>query len=195
MCGVIGDATELFDFVLMLTSNGTKRAVASLDQVMVMSRVWLGFAVLLLGLASGVARAQESGGVASSYVSEPGGYAVDYPSAWSLEEHVDESGILVTTFTDAGGTVLTIASTPNAAVVPGSVTDLPHVRCQAVRLGELEGQRCVDTLSRTVTTTIITAERTFTFMHALFANDELEPVLQSFRQWQAPPVEPAPSGE
>lgn len=160
-----------------------------------MSGVVLGLAAALLGLTSSLAQAQESGELSTSYVSEAGGYTVDHPTAWTVEEHVDESGIVATTFSNASGTVLTISSTPNGAVLPGSVTDLPHVRCQTVTIGELEGRRCVDTLSRTVSTTIITAERTLTFMHALFVSDDVEPVEQSFRLSQPAPVEPGPSGE
>jgi hypothetical protein len=160
-------------------------------------RAWLWLGLAIVGLSAGTSNAQETAEVWSTHSSEAGGYGVDYPSSWVVEEHVDDRGTLLTVFNDPDGHSMMISAQPTTAGEPEFVSDLPNVRCQKIIVGGLQGQRCSDTLSRSTITTLVGPERTYTFMHPMLspARADYDRVLDSFRLVQPEQVEPAPSGE
>jgi hypothetical protein len=155
-------------------------------------RAWLWLGLVLVGLSAGTTTAQETPELWSTHSSEAGGYVVDHPSWWVVEEHIDDRDAVLTVFTDPDGHSMLISAQPATASEPQFESDLPNVRCQAVFVGGLYGQRCSDTLSRSTITTLVGPERTYTFAHPLLspARENYDRVLESFRL-----VEPATSGE
>ena len=160
-------------------------------------RAWLWLGLAIVGLFAGTANAQETAEVWSTYSSEAGGYGVDYPPSWGVEEHVDDRGTVLTMFNDPDGHSMMISAQPTTACEPQVESDLPNVRCQKVILGGLQGQRCSDTLSRSTITTLVGPERTYTFMHPMLspARADYDRVLDSFRLAQPEQVDAAMSGE
>jgi hypothetical protein len=153
-----------------------------------MARIWL--CLLSMCFLAVPTFAQESGEVWPSHVSDAGGYIVDYPPSWAIEEFVDESGSVATTFSDVSGAVLIVSSQPGATAEP--VLDFPNVRCQTVIVGGLlQGQRCLDTVSRSIVITLIAPDRTYSLGYPFgsAARDDIEVVLNSFRLVPAPAVD------
>jgi hypothetical protein len=162
-----------------------------------MSRAWLWLVMVIFGLSAGVSHAQETSETWSIHTSEAGGYVVDYPPAWVVEEHLDDRGVVVTVFSDPDGRSMMVSAQANSAVGPQFDSDLPHVRCQMMTVGSLTGQRCSDTLSRSTITTLVGPERTYTFVHPLLskARADFDRVLDSFRLLAPEQIDPAAAGE
>jgi hypothetical protein len=158
---------------------------------------WLWLGLVIVGLSANTSKAQETADGWSTHNSEAGGYVVDYPSSWVVEEHVDDRGTVLTMFNDPDGRSMMISAQPATAGGPQFESDLPNVRCQEVIVGGLQGQRCSDTLSRSTITTLLGAERTYTLMHSMLspARADYDRVLDSFRLVQPEQVDPAMSGE
>ena len=116
-----------------------------------------------------------------TYVSTAGGYAIDMPADWTVDEQPDQAGQMIALLMDGSGTrQLMIAAAP---FDPASADfdDLPNVRCQQVMIGELAARRCLDTIARTLITTASSTDRTYTFVTERRLSAEVEPMLASFR--------------
>lgn len=158
----------------MCTDRLTRRLVR-------LSRLW-GFSLLIgFGLtacrpastgAAGEAPALATAAVTAAtvawqtYRSEPGGYTVEYPAAWTVDEQVGSDNVIVTTtFTpaDGGASITVIVQTASAdrAGLP-QPADLPNTRCEQVTVNRLPGLRCFDTISFSTTTTFMNEKRAYT---------------------------------
>jgi hypothetical protein len=144
--------------------------------------------LLLLALAAGCARSTEPGprsgspvGAAPSTVapstssldpaanwpafsSIQGGYRLRYPPGWRVKESSGSGGPVLSLLppTGTGITVLVTFTAP-----PEAGANLPNTRCQPVRVGGLEGSRCLDTVSMAVSTALQGHERWYVLASSL----------------------------
>ena len=100
-----------------------------------------------------------------TYHSEQGGYTVDYPATWTVDEQAGADGAIVTTFAsaDSGASITMIVQTtlPDQAGLP-QPADILNTRCKQVTVDRLPGIRCFDTTSFSTTTTVTTEKKTYT---------------------------------
>jgi hypothetical protein len=115
--------------------------------------------------ATGVAFA----GAWQIYRSDQAGYTAEYPKEWSVEEQGGTNGTarsIVTTFrpTDGGARIIvtTLIQTPDQA----EPLDMPNTHCQQVQGNRGIATRCLDTISRATSTTIVAQGKTYTIASA-----------------------------
>ena len=101
-----------------------------------------------------------------TYRSEQGGYTVEYPATWTVDEQVGANNTLVTTtFTPADGgasiTVIVQTALADQAELP-QPADIPNTRCEQVTVNRLPGIHCFDTISFSVTTAFMNEKRAYT---------------------------------
>jgi hypothetical protein len=97
-----------------------------------------------------------------TYQSVQGGYTVEYPATWIVNEQVGAAGTVATTFTPSGGgagMIITVRPTDPAQQEP---LDLPNTRCQPVPGNRGIATRCLDTIARSTATTFVGQDRTYT---------------------------------
>jgi len=104
-----------------------------------------------------------------TYRSEHAGYTIEYPKEWTIDEQVGTTGTarsIVTTFrpTDGGAGIIvtTLMQTPDQA----EPLDMPNTHCQQVQGNRGMATRCLDTISRTTSTTIAAQGKTYTITSA-----------------------------
>lgn len=111
--------------------------------------------------AAAVVAAPNKGDAWRTYRNEKAGYAVKYPSDWKVEEQTGTDDALMTTFRPtAGGAGITVSV--QSGEMDQGVSDIPNTRCQQVKVGELSGTRCFDTLSFSTSTTLVGGGKTYT---------------------------------
>jgi hypothetical protein len=104
---------------------------------------------------SAVTRTPRAASDWKTYRNERAGYTIDYPAAWAINERIDSDGADVTTFSpdDSGMSVTVIVQ--NVEPVDQETPDLPNTRCQQMTVGTLSGTQCIDTISFSMTTTLM----------------------------------------
>lgn len=100
-----------------------------------------------------------------AFTSEQGGYRLRHPPGWRVKESAGTGGPVLSLLPPrgAGITVLATFAPPPEAGTPG----LPNTRCQPVRVGRLEGTRCLETLSMVVSTTLHDRQRWYVLTTSL----------------------------
>jgi hypothetical protein len=94
-------------------------------------------------------------GAWTNYQNTQAGYSVQYPSDWAVNESVGPSGEFITTFrapNDEQG--ITVNVLKSEAIVE-EIPDMPNTRCQQITISELTGLRCFDSLTFSISTTLI----------------------------------------
>lgn len=99
------------------------------------------------------------------FASVPGGYRLRYPPGWRVKESTGSGGPVLSLLPPrgAGISVLVTSTTPPEA----GATNLPNVGCRRVRVGGLEGTRCLDTVSKLVSTTLEGHQRWYVLSSSL----------------------------
>ncbi|HET9915191.1 MAG TPA: hypothetical protein VFQ13_25090 [Anaerolineales bacterium] len=88
-----------------------------------------------------------------SYDNTQAGYSAEYPADWTVNESIGTNGEFVTTFMapdNAQGLAVTVLKGETAAE---EIPDMPNTRCQPVKISELPGQHCLDTVASSISTT------------------------------------------
>jgi hypothetical protein len=116
------------------------------------------------------------------YRSERGGFSLDVPATWTVEERMDTPGVLITTLTPPSGTAIAVISQSGASVNQGDA-DLMNTRCTDVRVAERPARTCLDTISFSVSTTVVGSGRTYVITSNRRRADQrlYDRVLTSFR--------------
>jgi hypothetical protein len=98
------------------------------------------------------------------FTSRQGGYRLRYPPGWRVIESTGTGGPVLSLLPPrgAGISVLVTWTTP-----PEAGTAMPNTRCQPVRVGGLDGSRCLDTISMSVSTTLQGRERWYVLTTSL----------------------------
>lgn len=118
-----------------------------------------------------------------AFTSRQGGYRLRHPPGWRVKESLGSGGPVLSLLppSGAGISVLVTSTAPPEA----GAANLPHVRCQPVRVGGLGGSRCLDTISMSVSTTLQGRERWYVLTTSLrrpaAPADAYDRVLASFR--------------
>ncbi len=113
---------------------------------------------------------------------ERGGFSVDVLATWTVEERADTHGVLITTLTPSGGAAIAVISQPGASVNQGDA-DLMNTRCTNVLVAERPARACLDTISFSVSTTVVGSGRTYIITSNRRRGDQqvYNRVLASFR--------------
>lgn len=118
-----------------------------------------------------------------AFSSVEGGYRLRHPPGWRVKESAGSGGPVLSLLPrrGAGITVLATWTPPPEAGTAGR----PNTRCQPIRVGELEGSRCLDTTSMVVSSTLQGRERWYVLTTSLrrpaAPRDAYDRVLASFR--------------
>jgi hypothetical protein len=117
-----------------------------------------------------------------TYRSERGGFSVDVPATWIVAERMETQGVLITTLTPSNGAAIAVISQPGASVNQGDA-DLMNVRCTAVMVAERPARSCLDTISFSVSTTVVGSGKTYIITSNRKRGDQrvYNRVLASFR--------------
>jgi hypothetical protein len=87
-----------------------------------------------------------------AFASVQGGYRLRYPPGWRVIESAGDGGPVLSLLPPRGaGISLLVTST---APPEAGAAALPNTRCRPVRVGGLAGSRCLDTISRSVSTSL-----------------------------------------
>jgi hypothetical protein len=140
-----------------------------------------------VGSALGVeVRATEVPSVASdtseTYRSGRGGFSVDVPVTWTIEERLDARGVLITTLTAPSGAVISVISQPGTSLNQGDA-DLMNTHCTEVTVAERPARTCLDTISFSLSTTVVGSDKTYIITSSRRRGDQriYDRVLASFR--------------
>jgi hypothetical protein len=99
------------------------------------------------------------------FTSVPGGYRLRYPPGWRVKESSGSGGPVLSLLPPRGiGISVQVTST---APPEGGAATAPNTRCQPVKVGGLEGSRCLDTASMVVSTTLQGRERWYVLASTL----------------------------
>jgi hypothetical protein len=100
-----------------------------------------------------------------TFTSEPGGYRLNYPPGWKVREDTGSGGPVLSLLPPKGlGISVLVTST---APPEAGAAALPNTRCQPVRVGGLEGTRCLDTVTMVVSTALKGRERWYVLTASL----------------------------
>jgi hypothetical protein len=101
------------------------------------------------------------------HINQSARFAIWHPPGWTVTEHHGQDRTLELTLTPPR---LDDDTVPGGVLVrreftaPAAQTDLPNSRCQQIRISQLPGTRCLDTLSGSVVAVLAgTGQGTFTF--------------------------------
>jgi hypothetical protein len=85
------------------------------------------------------------------FTSAAGGYRLRYPPGWRVSESTGSGGPVLSLLppSGAGISVLVTSTAP-----PDPAAANPAIRCQPVKVEQLDGRRCLDPGSMVVTTTL-----------------------------------------
>jgi hypothetical protein len=99
------------------------------------------------------------------FTSVPGGYRLRYPPGWRAKESTGSGGPVLSLLPRRGSgiSVLVTSTTPPEA----GAANLPNISCRPVRIGGLEGSRCLDTTSMVASTTLQGRERWYVLTASL----------------------------
>lgn len=99
------------------------------------------------------------------FTSVPGGYRLRYPPGWRVKESTGSGGPVLSLLPPKGvGISVLVTST---APPEAGAANLPNTSCRPVRVGGLEGSRCLDTISMVVSTTLQGRERWYVLTTSL----------------------------
>jgi hypothetical protein len=100
-----------------------------------------------------------------AFKSVQGGYRLRHPPGWRVKESTGTGGPVLSLLPPRGAGITVLASwtPPPEAGAAG----LPNTRCQPVRVGKLEGSRCLETLSMVVSTTLQDRQRWYVLTTSL----------------------------
>jgi hypothetical protein len=100
-----------------------------------------------------------------AFTSILGGYRLRYPPGWRVKEGTGSGGPVLSLLPPegAGISVLVTSTMPPEA---GAAT-LPNTRCRPVRVGGLEGTRCLDSVAMVVSTALKGRERWYVLLTSL----------------------------
>lgn len=99
------------------------------------------------------------------FTSVAGGYRLRYPTGWRAKESTGSGGPVLSLLPPKGAGIsvlVTLTAPPETAA-----STLPDTRCRSVRIGGLEGSRCLDTISMVVSTTLQGRERWYVLTTSL----------------------------
>ncbi len=103
---------------------------------------------------------QSSASAWKTWQSAQGGYQVEYPANWTVQEQASPQGRVTTTFLPPGQQVgVTIVVTPGAEEPPNN--DIPNRRCRPITIDSIRGTQCFDTISFSSSVTLQSQGRTF----------------------------------
>jgi hypothetical protein len=116
------------------------------------------------------------------YRSERGGFSVNVPATWTIEDRLDARGVLITTLTPPSGAAIAVISQPGTSLNQGDA-DLMNTRCTEVTIAERSARTCLDTISFSVSTTVVGSDRTYVITSNRRRGDQrmYDRVLASFR--------------
>ena len=117
-----------------------------------------------------------------TYQSERGGFSVDVPATWSINERLETQDVLVTTLTPPNGVAVSVISQTHASLNEGD-TDLPNLHCKYVMVAGRPATACLDTISFSVSTTVVGSGRTYVITSNRRRGDQrlYDRILASFR--------------
>lgn len=117
-----------------------------------------------------------------TYRSERGAFSVGVPTTWTVEEELDARGVLITTLRPTSGAAIVVISQPGASLNQGDA-DLMNTRCTDVMVAERPARTCLDTISFSVSTTVVGSGRTYVITSNRRRGDQrlYNRVLASFR--------------
>jgi hypothetical protein len=98
------------------------------------------------------------------YQNAQAAYSAQYPSDWSVTENVGQNGEYRTTFKAPNDEQSIIVTVLYSDAVREVTPDLPNTRCQQVTVSGRSGQRCLDTLNFSISTTIIADRRQYSIV-------------------------------
>jgi hypothetical protein len=118
-----------------------------------------------------------------AFTSILGGYRLRYPPGWRVSESSGSGGPVLSLLPPRGPGISLLATT---SPPPDPAAGSAAIRCQPVKVGALDGRRCLDPGSMVVTTTLRGGERWFVLTGALRDPPEgpagaYDRVLSSFR--------------
>jgi hypothetical protein len=92
------------------------------------------------------------------FTSAAGGYRLRYPPGWRISESSGSGGPVLSLLPPRGPGISLLATT---SPPPDPAAGSAAIRCQPVKVGALDGRRCLDPGSMVVTTTLRGEERWF----------------------------------
>ena len=99
------------------------------------------------------------------FTSVAGRYRLRYPPGWRVEESTGTGGPVLSLLAPRGaGISVLVTFTPPPE---GGASNAPNTACRPVTVGGLAGSRCLDTLSKVVTTTLKGRERWYVLTASL----------------------------
>ena len=99
----------------------------------------------------------------TTYRTERGGFSVEHPSTWTVHERADAHGVLVTAFTAPQGAGVEVVVEPRASSMLEN-DDVMNVRCHEVTVSGRPGRTCLDTISSSLSTTVVSGGKTYRIM-------------------------------
>ncbi len=110
-----------------------------------------------MDVASSVTSTATSTDIATSdwqiYSNARAGYRAEYPADWTVNESVGINGELVTTFMSPDNRQGLAITVLNGETTLEEIPDMPNTRCQPVTISGASGQRCLDTVASSISTT------------------------------------------
>ena len=94
----------------------------------------------------------------TTYRTERGGFSLEHPSTWTVHERADARGVLVTTFTAPQGAGVAVLVEPRPSSPPEN-DDVMNTRCHDVTMSGLPGRTCLDTISSSLSTTVVSGDK------------------------------------
>jgi hypothetical protein len=91
------------------------------------------------------------------FTSIQGGYRLRYPPGWRAKESNGSGGPVLSLLPRRGAGISVLVTF--TAPPEGGSASAPNTRCQPVKVGGLDGRRCLDTVSMVVSTTLQGRER------------------------------------
>jgi opacity protein-like surface antigen len=118
----------------------------------------------------------------TTYRTERGGFSVEHPPAWTVQERVDAHGALVTTFTPPAGAGIAVVLESDTSSTQDN-DDVMNTRCHAVTISGRPAKTCLDTISSSLSTTVVSDGRTYRIMSSRRRGDPTiyDRVLATFR--------------
>ncbi len=145
-------------------------------------------------MAAGTARA-ETPEDWQTFESPGGGYVVQVPGDWTIEERTDDAGLVATAFTmpDRSGRVDVVVRPTQP---PGDAdVRVGNQYCQPAQVAGRPATRCLTTVSFSLSTTLVTGTRTYVLSTSLRHLDEAtyQAIVDSFQLPGAPTADALPS--
>lgn len=113
-----------------------------------------------------------------TYNNVQAGYSSKYPADWTVNESVGINGELITMFMAPNNGQGIIVSVLKSEAAVEEIPDMPNTRCQQVTISGLPGQRCLDTVASSFSTTFLVNSKQYAI--ATFGKYPDENIYQSF---------------